>query len=170
MNIKVCSLKYAPKELMTGQYHALISIGHPDGIEHVEGPAPRDRLDLRIGDVTPFRYGRVRYPLMTGEQCLQLIDFAKTLREEQLLLIHCKQGRSRSTAAALIVQAARGVSETKALETLLAGCPKAHPNGWMLRLCDAILGTKLFGYCRRAGIVKWEAKGQPVQEETAEQV
>jgi predicted protein tyrosine phosphatase len=161
MKIKVCSDRYAVVEIASGQYTAIISFGW------ALQPLPRDHLELMIADKTPLR-SCDNAPLATGEQILSLIEFAKTLREESRLLIFSTKGRSRCSAAALIVQVARGVSESKALETLLAGCPKAHPNGWMLRLADAIMGTKLFGYCRRANIVKWEAKGQPEQTETAE--
>ncbi len=154
MKIKPCSLKFAPKFLASGQYQACVSIGHPNGTEHVEGPCPRLRLNLGVADVTPFR-GSLR-PMFTGEQCMELIAFAKSLPAHvENVLVHCKRGRCRSTAAALIIQVARGMDEAAALKQLLEETPKAAPNGWMLRIADAILGTELFGVCKKAGSIKW---------------
>lgn len=153
VQVKCCSLKYAPKLLATGKFTACISIGHPNGTEHVEGPCPRLRLNLNVADVTPFR-GTMR-PLFTAEQCMELIDFARALPADANVLIHCKQGRSRSTAAMLILLVALKIAESVAIKLLLAETPKANPNGWMLRVADAILGTKLFGTCKKAGCLKW---------------
>lgn len=158
--IKVCSLDYARRLLDTGDFNALVSIGHPRGDEHVLKPWPDYSLSLGFYDSTPYR-GKGR-PLFSGEDGISLINFARRLPDDVSLLVHCKRGRSRSSAAALICLVARGHNENTAIfDYLLPMAPKSNPNGWMLRVADAIMGSRLFDACHAAGIVKWIQQRDP---------
>lgn len=152
--IKVCSLEYADMLLATGDYSALVSIGHPACHEFCDGEIPGQTLRLGIWDKTPWR-GRRERPLATGNQIQDLIDFAAGIPQDARVLVHCKKGRSRSTAAALIIHVARGERPETAIAELLRGAPKSNPNGWMLKLADAILDTRIFHAAMHAEIVKW---------------
>jgi predicted protein tyrosine phosphatase len=157
--LKICSLRYARRLLDTGEFDNLISIGKPGGYEHVNQPWPHRSLSLEFWDSTPAR-GSGR-PLFSGEQAIDLINFARTAAVDATFLIHCKAGRSRSSAAALIVMRALGHSEWTAIEYLLVGAPKSNPNGWMLKVADAVMGTHLFDTAWRSGIVKWANAREP---------
>jgi predicted protein tyrosine phosphatase len=151
----IASLRFADRILADGKWDALISIGHPNGTENCVRRAPRS-LIIGMWDDCPY-WRRIR-GLPTGEHVLKIIDFARSLNAGDRLLVHCKKGRSRSTASLLIVLAARGVREPEAVEALLANAPKATPNGWLLKLGDALLGTDLFHEAWERRIVKWERK------------
>ncbi len=80
----------------------------------------------------------------TPEHVRAIITFARGLPQEARLLIHCFAGASRSTAAALIVSAAKGEQSADTLAGMLHPTD-AHPNALMLRIADELLacGTLL---------------------------
>jgi predicted protein tyrosine phosphatase len=69
-----------------------------------------------------------------------IIDFSRSWDGTKPMLIHCFAGVSRSTAAALVVAAAR---ETRPVETLTeqlrSVAPHAHPNHHMISIADTLL-------------------------------
>ena len=149
----IASLRFADKFMATGEWTSLVSIGHPNGTENCVLRAPHS-LVLNMWDDAPY-WRRVR-GLPRGEDVLRLITFAREIHPGERLLLHCKAGRSRSTASAMIVMAARGLSEEYCLAALLRNGRKATPNGWLLKLADALLDTSLFAAAKEAGIVKWK--------------
>lgn len=151
---RLCSLPYADGLIRTGEYQALVSIGHPAGNEFCELEIPGATLRLGIWDKTPYR-GRRERALATGDQILDIIELARRLPSGCAVLCHCKKGRSRSAAASLILQAAIGFDEDAAVNYLLERHPRSTPNGWMLKLADAILDTTLFLAAKDRGCVKW---------------
>ena len=163
ISFHVASVKYVNKLIESKQFDTLISICHPNGIDDLPyvgtdwaGNKLPHGLVVGIPDNTPFSRDRKGLGLPTGEQVLRVIEFARSLPDGAQVLLHCKRGRSRSPAVLLTVLAARGMMEKEAVRQLLTNCPKATPNGWILKLADAILDVKLFHYASLAGIVKWK--------------
>lgn len=153
ISFHVASLRFADKLLASGKFDALISIGHPNGTENCARRA-KWSLMLNMWDITPFR-GRRKGLLPIGEDVLKVVEFAQALPAGSRLLVHCKKGRSRSTATLLTALVSRGLGENEAVDALLSQHPRSCPNGWLLKLADAILETFIFDAADSRGIVKW---------------
>jgi len=153
MNIIISSLNRADAKIRKYNPDALVSIGAPGGGYHCTETC-KEMLTLEMWDTTPLHRGK-REGMPRVNDVRMIIRFAHSLRSSDLVLFHCMAGRSRSTAAALIVLATRGSPESMAVDTLLAAAPKSTPNGWLLALADSMLGTKLFIECTNRGILKW---------------
>lgn len=71
-----------------------------------------------------------------------ILAFAKSLRNEDSLLVHCRAGISRSTAVtfSIFCSIAGPGKEEKCLEQVLKIRPKAVPNRNIVRLADQLLG------------------------------
>ena len=90
----------------------------PDGPEHYQIPA--DYRGPSVGDME------------------KLIAFGRSLPADARVYLHCFAGVSRSPAAALIIQAARGVTDASALRFTDRN---AYPNVVMLAMADRLLGS-----------------------------
>lgn len=91
--------------------------------------------------VTPEEVeARFGYVAAKPQQVEQLVDFGRNLPDGSWLLLHCAQGISRSTAAAMIVLMARGMAEDAAMQTVKLARPMALPNSWMLKLWRDLAG------------------------------
>ena len=66
----------------------------------------------------------------------QILYFSSLLTEEDDVLVHCWAGKSRSTAAALVILYVKLRDYQKARETLLRIRPQAAPNRLICRLAD----------------------------------
>ncbi len=66
----------------------------------------------------------------------QILYFSSLVTEEDDILVHCWAGKSRSTAAALVILYDKLRDHEKARETLLRIRPQAAPNRLICRLAD----------------------------------
>ncbi len=96
-------------------------------------------LTLRFDDViTPD--SKLRAP--TRADIERLVAFDQDHQTDDMLVIHCTAGISRSTAALAILLAAREPgSEAVIFEQLRQIRPQAWPNSLMIGLADDVLGT-----------------------------
>ena len=135
-------------------YPYLISIG-----EIESDPLPK--IGSYTGQLLRFEFDDIEhaggphgYYGATLEQIQSLVDFAKQVPVDADILIHCGQGISRSTAAAIIVLTVQGYEDPiykfKSIiqESVKLGYrdmenESPHPNRWMLHLADQILDTDL---------------------------
>lgn len=86
----------------------------------------------------------------TLSQVDEILSWA-TYRLDRSILVHCKAGQSRSTAAALGIAMLSGVSEADALQYVYASCRPSDkvctrpfiPNTRLLAHVDTLLGTQL---------------------------
>jgi predicted protein tyrosine phosphatase len=131
-------MRYADRLLRRGGWDCLVSIAGSDGLHHCQRRAKKTLL-LDFDDTTPWRKRR---RLMTGEQMVQLVEFANQIGPEERCLVHCRAGRCRSPAAAIVVHCVRFGNITKACSDIAEQVPKASPNGWVLALADAVLGNQ----------------------------
>lgn len=119
-----------------GPSHVL-ALSSPDG----EPPfvAAGHRLALVFHDVAAPGAGLIA---PDGEAIRRLLVFGATWPEQRPLLVHCRMGISRSTAAALILAAAARPArpETNLALALRAVAPCATPNPLMIALADEMLG------------------------------
>ena len=148
MRLTISSLRRADWHLRRKRYDALVSIGYK-GVEHCTERAKRNLL-LDFYDVTPVSH-RHRDELPTVENVVELIRFSQSLECKSSVLFHCKQGRSRSTASAIIALLAREAPEEKACNMVYEAAPRATPNWFLLSIADQLLGTNVLGYCRSTG-------------------
>lgn len=125
----------------------VISIGDPGARLAVSRRRLGDRLlRLEFDDVNPaagttpesIRAG-LGYIAARPEHIQAIAAFGRTLPAGARLLVHCEQGRSRSSAAVAIVLMARyGLTETEALRAVTAFKSDVTPNTWMLGLYSEI--------------------------------
>ncbi|TDR87309.1 tyrosine phosphatase family protein [Enterovirga rhinocerotis] len=97
------------------------------------------RLALVFHDIAEPREGLVAPEAASVER---LVAFGSAWSGEKPLLVHCRMGISRSTAAAIILAAARRPSrpEVEIAQALRDAAPCATPNPLMIALADRLLG------------------------------
>jgi len=158
LRLKIVSQDEAIKFLSVEHaWDALISIGPRDPNKLFQYLPPR-YVYFAFNDLTPWEEKSLDGldGLATAADVLQLVRFGATLGNCSRVLIHCDVGCCRSTAAAMVLLVAVGWTDHAAVEAIrkLTG-GGGIPNGWLLKLADAIFGTDLFGICARSGDTKW---------------
>jgi len=75
------------------------------------------------------------------EQIEDILNWAKTLPNDTVLLVHCEGGISRSTAVALAIltQYHGNDNISKCIDLLIGARPEALPNSLILKYADEIL-------------------------------
>ena len=140
--ITICGIPELGEHCAAGVTHVLSILGPtaPDPPE-LAAFAPRQRLILRFHDVIvpqPDQLGPTR------EDVERLLAFGREVGEtpEAHLLVHCRAGVSRSTAAAalILMQANPEWSARAVLDAIAVLRPCAWPNLLMLEFGDALLG------------------------------
>lgn len=97
--------------------------------------------DISVRSSWVERWGYI-YPSLAD--VLKILDFSDTTSTDGHLLVHCEQGISRSTAAAIIFVLRRlGLgSEEEAIKKVFEARQIASPNSLMIKLADDYLGYK----------------------------
>lgn len=141
--IEILPRTRAVKRLMSrsqgGDIGCLVSIGDPGQPLPSGFSLPEHRLRLCFHDVVEDS-GTELAP--SAEDIERLIAFAQRIAgTSRRVLVHCEAGRSRSTAAALILYAVwlGPGGEADALARVIQAVPEATPNRAMVRLADARL-------------------------------
>jgi predicted protein tyrosine phosphatase len=103
-----------------------------------------DRLILRFDDNSKSAKHETGNPLSDVKA---IIDFAKSIRADDRVMIHCMFGISRGPSAALIVMSALGVDPQVAANAMREMRGWIRLNSIMLRAADDLLGLKgaMFG-------------------------
>jgi predicted protein tyrosine phosphatase len=139
MSLIVCPMSriYAALAMRPARVLSLLSPGTPapacPGV-----PATR-RLLLQFHDIAGPMDGLIAPDHATIQA---VINFGRTCRADQPLLVHCWAGISRSTAAAYVIACALDGSgnEGDRAMALRQASPQATPNRLMVALADEILG------------------------------
>jgi predicted protein tyrosine phosphatase len=97
---------------------------------------PPDTVMLRFDDTSDPSDDRAP----TDADVEQIVDLARSLREDDRLLVLCAGGYGRSTSAGLICRAVGGAEPAAALAETIADRPQATPNRLMIARADAVLG------------------------------
>jgi predicted protein tyrosine phosphatase len=82
------------------------------------------------------------YTAPTREQIAKILDFTKDLTDDDIVLVHCHAGISRSTAMALGILVQHGMDPIKALSHLEDIRPILYPNQLIVSYIDEILGLE----------------------------
>ena len=134
--------------LATGRYDGLVSIASPPG-ENRGKLRAKDNLLLDFDDTWPGHKSHWIPP--SKEQVQSILDFGYRIREAQtnpMVVCHCGRGRSRSTAAAILLMFTATVwTPEVCCRHLFAHAPKSTPNAWMLKLGEEITGAKFIEHC-----------------------
>ena len=139
--ITICGIPELGEHSAAGVTHVLSILGpnSPDPPEFAVF-APHRRLILRFRDVIEPQLDQ---NAPTREDVERLLAFGRQISEtpDAHLLVHCRAGVSRSTAAAalILMQANPEWPASVALEAIAAIRPRAWPNLLILELGDAVL-------------------------------
>lgn len=124
---------------------------HPEhliSINSTRGPVPKgletyagNKLVLRFDDIIWPTNGQSNFVSPSRAHVVQIVEFARSI-DKGHLLVHCRAGISRSTAATLIVLATRmGPDYADQIEEQVRRMrPVVRPNDLMLELADDVLG------------------------------
>jgi predicted protein tyrosine phosphatase len=140
--ITICGIAELGEHVAAGVTHVLSILGptSPDPPEFAAF-APHRRLILRFHDVIEPQSDQ---NAPTREDVERLLVFGREVSEtpEAHLLVHCRAGVSRSTAAAalILMQANPEWPASAALDAVAAIRPRAWPNLLILEIGDALLG------------------------------
>ena len=140
--ITICGIPELGEHSAAGLTHVLSILGpnSPDPPEFAAF-APHRRLILRFDDVIEAQPDQIA---PTREDVERLLVFGREVGEtpEAHLLVHCRAGVSRSTAAAalILMQAHPDWPASAALDEVAAIRPRAWPNLLILEFGDAVLG------------------------------
>lgn len=140
--LTICGIPELGEHAAAGVTHVLSILGptvpDPPGFAAF---APHRRLTLRFNDVIELRPDQIA---PTRDDVERLLAFGREVGEapQAHLLVHCRAGVSRSTAAAalILMQANPGWPASAALDAVAALRPRAWPNLLMLEIGDALLG------------------------------
>ena len=140
--ITICGIPELGEHCAAGVTHVLSILGpnSPDPLEFAAF-TPHRRLILRFHDVIEPQPDQIT---PTREDVERLLVFGREVSEtpEAHLLVHCRAGVSRSTAAAalILIQANPEWPASAALDAIAAIRPRAWPNLLILEFGDALLG------------------------------
>jgi predicted protein tyrosine phosphatase len=140
--LTICGIAELGEHSAAGVTHVLSLLGptSPDPPEFAAF-APHRRLILRFHDVIEPRSDQ---NAPTREDVERLLVFGREVSEtaDAHLLVHCRAGVSRSTAAAalILMQANPAWPASAALDAVAAIRPRAWPNLLILEFGDALLG------------------------------
>lgn len=141
------------EEFITENTKAVISIIDPgeELPKALQNKPEMPQVTLEFGDTDP--YGATEeYPCASVDDIHKIIyagrkflaDYKKAPEAE--LLIHCRMGSSRSTAAAVAIWGLWLPTTGLAMEQLVLHYPSALPNRWMIAVADRLLqyGDRLY--------------------------
>jgi predicted protein tyrosine phosphatase len=140
--ITICGISELGEHSAAGVTHVLSILGpnSPDPPEFAAF-APHRRLILRFHDIIEPQPDQIA---PTRQDVERLLVFGREVSEtpEAHLLVHCRAGVSRSTAAAalILMQAHPEWPASAALDAVIAVRPRAWPNLLILEFGDAVLG------------------------------
>lgn len=137
--ILVCPLSRVSGLVVSRQPERIISLLDPDSAFPVVGPRYADKhLRLQFHDVHATAIGHV---VPSREHVEELLAFAADWNRDGPLLIHCRAGIARSTAAAFIVACLRDPDSTEHVIAmrLRRASPLARPNETLIALADEVM-------------------------------
>ncbi len=140
MHLMIASRVEAGQLLYHYNYDHLISLGDLLPANWLRGG---HLLRLTFDDIEHESIATIRagYVAPSEQDIAAIVEFARTIKQGDRVLIHCAQGISRSTAAAMIVLMTCGATREQARAEVLKIRPIARPNALMLRLYEEMTCT-----------------------------
>lgn len=151
LSLTICGRDEVQQLLDERRFDALVTIGLQESWKNT----PPFVLRLDFSDQTPWEPDAKN--LAASDTVFSLVRFAGQLPESASVLIHCGAGCCRSTASAMVLLVAAGWHDYQAVYEVrkIKQQRNCIPNGWLLKLADAMLDTNLFATCRATGQTKW---------------
>ena len=140
MTILVCPLSKVMNTIATRAPERIVSLLDPGLAFPEAGPAYLDRhLCLHLHDVHIPTEG---YVMPTAKHVDELLAFLTLWSRTAPILIHCRAGIGRSTAAAFIAACLYNphADEREIASALRRASPLARPNAALIKLADTALG------------------------------
>ncbi len=142
MNIVVCPLSQATALVEQHRPGRVITLLDPDTPPPDLGPTYKGRhLKLLFHDVHEAAQGVI---VASRSHLASLVAFVEEWNPASPLLIHCRAGIGRSTAAAFVAACHRNpdVPEIEIAKELRRVSPLARPNETVVRVADQMLGRR----------------------------
>jgi len=142
MTIIVCPLSKVALLLATRAPERIVSLLDPDSTFPETGPAYAGKhLRLRLHDANVAVLGDV---IPESEHVAELLTFVGQWDRGAPILIHCRAGIGRSTAAAFITACVHNpyADEHAIAVALRRASPLARPNETLVKLADAALSRR----------------------------
>lgn len=105
------------------------------GYSGIDKPIPNDDRYLQI-DVHDIATGEDGLILPTQQHLQTVLEFTRSLSDDDRLLVHCLAGISRSTAIAIGVCIQHGMTCREAYDHVAEIRPQLQPNTLFIRLID----------------------------------
>ena len=141
MTIIVCPLSKVALLVAARAPERIVSLLDPDSAFPETGAHVGKHLRLRLHDAHVAAPGRV---LPGAEHVAELLAFVGQWDRSAPILIHCRAGIGRSTAAAFITACLHNphAAEHEIALALRRASPLARPNETLIKLADAALGRR----------------------------
>lgn len=132
--IRICGLKelHTHKEWAT---HVITLVDSRDLVPQVSVP---QHVEI-FGDVETDNFHLFQVPLAKISQVKRIFEFVQALPKDARLLIHCHAGIGRSTATAIGILCAQGLTPEQAIEQVEQIRPQMWPNEWVAGLWGRVL-------------------------------
>jgi len=140
MKIIVCPLSKVQQLIGTHRPECVVSLLDPESAFPELGSLYRDRhLRLHLHDV---HYAAIGLVTPAGTHVDQLLEFLRGWKRNAPMLIHCRAGISRSSAAAFIAACLHcpNLPELAMARALRNASPFARPNELIVQLADSAMG------------------------------
>lgn len=165
MKILVCPLSRVTQMVAVHRPERVVSLLDPDFEFPELGPTYRDRhLRLRFHDAHDCAGGQVA-PVATD--IAQLLQFLSAWTQSAPILLHCRAGIGRSTAASYIAACLHRpeLPELEIARALRSASPLARPNELLIQLADIAMARsgRMVDAIRETGRnLAWEAVDENV--------
>ena len=143
--ITISGWRWADRHIASKRYGAMVSISDRTGDKRGVERAAHNLL-IDFDDSWPGRKDEI-HKLATAKDVSSLFEFGRSLPHGTAVLCHCGRGRSRSTAAAIVMLIGHGLSPEEACKAVFACCTKATPNGWVIHLAESMIGKPIRPFC-----------------------
>jgi predicted protein tyrosine phosphatase len=140
MTILVCPLSKVTATVAARAPERIVSLLDPDYVFPDLGSSYADRhLKLAFHDAHIAGPDEI---VPSVQHAREFVEFVRNWPQSAPILIHCRAGIGRSTAAAFITACVKnpGVDELAIARALRAASPLARPNQTLVELADAVLG------------------------------
>jgi predicted protein tyrosine phosphatase len=139
MSIVVCPLSRLEDVVAERRPSHVITLLDPDHDVRLVGVPLERHLRIGVHDVAELVEGYEAPSLATVER---ILEFGRDWNPDDVMVVHCWAGVSRSTATAFVLACAKNpqADEREIARELRRSSPSAYPNPLIVALADALLG------------------------------
>lgn len=131
MKLRISGLSEANEMKKQGIPDKIVSLVDPAAARNLEPDS--NHLVIPMHDIDQPMTGWI-YP--TEDHVREVLEFAKSIKEDDNVLVHCHAGVSRSTAMAIGILIDRGMTAKEAVEYVFEIRDCAWPNSLIIEILD----------------------------------